>query len=70
MIEFAKLLHNSKSVAFLSFLIGMGVVVLVFHKPYVHKQYLGIPISQIEGKVVRHGDKCYLYKSEDVKCID
>ena len=69
MIEFSKLLHDEKAVAFLSFLIGMGVVVLFFHKPYSSKKYLSLPISEIERKVVKHGDKCYLYTSEDVKCF-
>lgn len=68
MIEFSRLLHDKKSVAFLSFLIGLGVVVLMFHKPYVSGQYLNIPISAIEGKVVRHGEKCYTYVSEDCLC--
>lgn len=70
MIEFSKILNDKRSGGFISFLIGMGVVILMFHKPFVSKQFLSIPVSAIEGKVVKHGDKCYLYKSEDVKCFN
>jgi hypothetical protein len=68
MIEFSKLLHDKKSTAFLSFLIGLGIVVLMFHKPYGSHQFLSIPIMNIEGKVVRHGEKCYTYVAEDCLC--
>ncbi len=70
MIDFAKVLHDKKASSFLSFLIGLGVTVLFFHKPFVSKKFLSLPVSRIEGKVVKHGDKCYIYKSEDVKCFE
>lgn len=68
MIDFSKLLHDKKGSAFLSFLIGMGIVVLFFHKPYISGQYLNIPVAEIERKIVRHGDKCYTYMAEDCLC--
>jgi hypothetical protein len=68
MIEFSKLLHDKKGAAFLSFLIGMGVVVLFFHKPFSSTQFLSMPIADIEGRVVRHGEKCYTYVAEDCLC--
>jgi hypothetical protein len=68
MVEVSKLLHNDKSTPFLSFLIGLGVVVLFFHKPYDSYQFLNIPVSVVEGKIVRHGDKCYTYVAEDCLC--
>jgi hypothetical protein len=68
MVEVSKLLHNEKSAAFLSFLVGMGVVVLLFHKPYSSYQFLSIPVSNIEGRIVRHGQKCYTYVAEDCLC--
>lgn len=55
---------------FMSFLIGLGLVVLVFHKPYSSKKYLSIPVSKIEGQVIKHGDKCYTYKSQDANCSE
>jgi hypothetical protein len=68
MIDFAKLLHDKKGVSFLSFLIGMGIVILFFHKPYDSKRFLSIPVSEIERRVVKHGDKCYTYVAEDCLC--
>ena len=68
MVEVSKLLHDEKSSAFLSFLIGMGVVVLFFHKPYDSYQFLNIPVASVEGKIVRHGEKCYTYMAEDCLC--
>jgi hypothetical protein len=68
MIDFGKIVHSKQTVPFLSFLIGLGLSVLFFHKPYTSKKYLSIPVSKIEGKVVKHDDKCYTYRSKDVKC--
>lgn len=70
MIDFGKIVHSKQTIPFISFIIGMGMTVLLFHKPYVHKKYLEIPVSKIEGKVVKHDDKCYIYRSQDVKCVE
>jgi len=50
-------------------LIGMGIMVLLFHKPYANYQSLTIPVSKIEAAPIKVGGKCYAYKSEDVKCL-
>jgi len=50
-------------------LIGMGIMVLLFHKPYANYQSLTIPVSKIESEPIKVGEKCYAYKSEDVKCL-
>jgi hypothetical protein len=68
MIQIAKLLHNDSSVKFLSFVIGLGIAVLLFHKPFTRNVTLGLPVTDIEGKTVRHGDKCYEFHAEDVEC--
>lgn len=68
MIGITKILRDKKTSGFFSFIIGMGIVVLMFHKPYGYSQYLSIPIAEIEGKRIKNGDKCYTYISEDVKC--
>ena len=68
MIQLTKLLHNPQSIKVLSFLVGMGVAVLMCHKPIPHKTMLGLPVSDIEGKVVSVGGKCYSYSAEDSPC--
>lgn len=68
MIHITKLIHSEKSVPVFSFLIGMGLMVLFFHKPYAKYQSLTIPVSKIEGKTVRVGEKCYSYTAKDSLC--
>jgi hypothetical protein len=67
-MQLAKIVHDRQTSAFLSFLIGLGVAVLMFHKPFQYKQRLSLPVHQIEGKHIRHGDKCYSYHTEDTLC--
>ena len=69
MIQITKLIRNERSVPIFSFLIGMGIMVLLFHKPYSTYQSLTIPVSTVESTPVHVGGKCYVYKSEDVKCL-
>lgn len=68
MIDVSKILHDKKAAAFFSFIIGMGIAILLFHKPFGHQQSLSIPVADIEGKTVKINEKCYSYTSEDVKC--
>jgi hypothetical protein len=70
MIDISKIIHNKNAVNFFSFIIGLGLMVLLFHKPFRYKQFLSIPVADIEGKVVKVDGKCYAYKSEDAKCFD
>jgi hypothetical protein len=69
MIDVSKILKDRKSLAFFSFIIGLGVSILLFHKPFGYKNFLSVPVSDIEGKPVRVNDKCYSYVSEDVPCL-
>ena len=69
MIQITKLIRNERSVPIFSFLIGMGIIVLLFHKPYARYQALTVPVSKVEKQPIKVGGKCYAYKSEDVKCF-
>ena len=60
--------RNEKAVPFLSFLIGLGVTIMLFHRPIPVRQALSMPAGEIEGRVVRHGDKCLKYVAEDAEC--
>jgi hypothetical protein len=68
MIQISKLLNNPQSSKVLSFLIGMGVVVLLFHKPLSFEKTLALSVEEIEGRVVPNGGKCYSYVAEDCPC--
>jgi hypothetical protein len=69
MIDISKILRDKKSIGFFSFIIGLGLMVLLFHKPFGFKQYLSVPVADIEGKVVKVDGKCYSYTSEDAPCL-
>ena len=32
------------------------------------KPTLSLPLSEIEGQVVKHGSKCFEYHAEDTQC--
>ena len=68
MIEITKILHNKNSVPFISFIIGLGVVILLFSKPFGSQKFLSLPVADIHGKVVKVGEKCYSYTAEDSLC--
>jgi hypothetical protein len=54
--------------AILSFVIGLGLSIMLFHRPIPTIQTLSLPVSKIEGSVVRSGEKCYQYRAEDAPC--
>ena len=68
MIQISKLLNNPQSSKVLSFLIGLGVVVLLCHKPLSFEKTLALSVEEIEGRVVPNGGKCYSYVAEDCPC--
>jgi hypothetical protein len=52
----------------LSFIIGLGVAVLMFHKDIYSKSTLKIPIEKLDGHVTKFDDRCYTYRALDTKC--
>ena len=60
--------RNEKAVPFLSFLIGFGIAVMLFHRGIPEKSTLSVPLSDIEGKTVPFNKKCYTYHAEDAQC--
>lgn len=68
LIQITKLLHNPQSVKVLSFIVGMGIAVLLCHKQLQTQIVLGLPVEDIEGKVVSVSEKCYSYHAEDSPC--
>ena len=52
----------------LSFIIGLGFAVLMFHRPFHIKKTLALPMKDIHGKTVRVDGKCYKYVAEDSHC--
>ena len=65
MIE--KILRNKNSQNIFAFLIGFGIIVMLFHRPIPMKYVLGVDISDLSKEVQVDG-KCYKYRVEDSKC--
>lgn len=59
---------NRETLPLLSFIIGLGVSIMLFHKPFETKKTLALPLDNIEGKTVKADGKCYRYTAEDAQC--
>lgn len=68
MIQISKVLNKPQSGMFFSFIIGLGVIILIFQKPIQKRLQLSMPVSDIEGQVVKVDGKCFQYHAEDVPC--
>ena len=53
---------------FFSLLIGFGVAVLLFHRPFVVEPILAVPMEDLTRTVSKHDGKCYRYRVEDASC--
>jgi len=60
--------RTEKSGPVLSFIIGLGMAVLLFHKPFQYKYKLPYSVSDYVDKPVKFGNKCYVYTAEDTEC--
>jgi hypothetical protein len=63
-----KILRNKNSHNMFAFLIGFGIIVMLFHRPVPTKTTLAMNPAELEGKEVRYDGKCYIYRVEDSKC--
>jgi hypothetical protein len=57
-----------KGAPFFSFIIGLGISAILFHRNYVTVQTLAIPLKDAVDKVVKVDGKCYRYRVEDSNC--
>jgi hypothetical protein len=53
---------------FFSFVIGLGISVLLFHRNYDSYRVLGVPLDDVNTKTVKVDGKCYKYRVEDATC--
>jgi hypothetical protein len=53
---------------FFSFIVGLGLSVLVFHRAYTSTQTLAIPLEKATDRVVKADGKCWRYRVEDADC--
>ncbi len=53
---------------FFSFLIGLGIFALLFHRSYTAEKVPALPLKDMVDKVVKVDGKCYRYRVEDASC--
>jgi hypothetical protein len=66
MIHFARMIQRASP--FFSFIIGLGIAAILFHRNYSTIRTLGIPLKDATDKVVKVDGKCYRYRVEDASC--
>jgi hypothetical protein len=59
---------SKETLPLLSFIVGLGVSILLFHKPFQSKAVLALPVHEVEGKDIKINNKCYQYHAEDAQC--
>ena len=70
MVNFKRMLHTQTGRMFISVILGLGLATL-FRKVCKDKNCIafnGPVISEVDGKVFKHGGKCYKYEAETAKC--
>lgn len=53
---------------FFSFLIGLGISALLFHRKYTTIRVPALPIQDMVDRIVKVDNKCYKYRVEDANC--
>ena len=66
MLDFTKSIERASP--FFSFVIGLGISVLLFHRDYATYRVLGVPLDDVNSKTVKVDGKCYKYRVEDATC--
>lgn len=51
-----------------SFVIGLGLAAILFHRKYESIRTLAIPLQEATGRIVKADGKCYRYRVEDASC--
>jgi len=57
-----------KGSSFFSFIIGLGIAVILFHRNFTTVRTLGMPLKDTMDKIVKVDGKCYRYRVEDSNC--
>jgi hypothetical protein len=63
-----KILNNPKTEGFFSFVIGLGIIVMLFHRPVLTEKSLALEPGQFENREIKADGKCYKYRVEDSAC--
>lgn len=64
----AELLQRRESKLFLSFIVGFGLSVLMFHRQRIEMYVSALKPSEIRETVFHIDGKCYKFKLQDASC--
>lgn len=53
---------------FFSFIVGLGISVLLFHRNFTSIRTLALPLKDTTEKIVKSDGKCWRYRVEDASC--
>ena len=53
---------------FFSFIIGLGLSVVLFHRNYNVMKEVALPLQEATSRIVKADGKCYRYRVEDATC--
>ena len=57
-----------RAAPFFSFIIGLGLAAILFHRKYDSILTLAMPLKDTLGRTVKVDGKCYKYRVEDARC--
>jgi len=63
-----KLLQRPQTECFFSFLVGVGLMVMLFHRPIHSERSLALEAHELENREIKADGKCYMYRVEDASC--
>lgn len=64
----AAVLKKPEANFFFSFVVGLGLAVLMFHRPQTEIEVSAIPPAKLKEMVSRVDGKCYRFRVEDASC--
>jgi len=64
----ASVLKKPEANFFFSFVVGLGLAVLMFHRPQTEIEVSAIPPAKLKEMVSRVDGKCYRFRVEDASC--
>jgi len=56
------------SLPLFSFIIGLGVAICLFRKPFYIQKTLAVPLDTAESNIVKMDGKCFRYHAQDTQC--
>jgi hypothetical protein len=66
MVHIIDVIHRASP--FFSFIIGLGIAAILFHRKYESVLTLAVPVKDATERIVRADGKCYRYRVEDASC--